>query len=207
MLAFWDAVRSGDVGQVASLAAERPELVTARDEQGATALQVAVYHGRRELAAWLVSNGGVCDVYSAAAAGTLDDRFRPDSSCIDEPSSDGFTALCLASAFAPPETVRTLLAWGADPEARSVSLGGVAPLHAAVFGRNSGAVEALLEAGATADARQQGGYTALMAAAQNGDSDCVALLLRYGADSRLKNDEGRSAADFALEAGLDLSAL
>ncbi|MBV9773233.1 MAG: ankyrin repeat domain-containing protein, partial [Gemmatimonadetes bacterium] len=60
---------------------------------------------------------------------------------------------------------------------------------------------ALLEAGADANARQHGGYTALHAAAMHGSGERVELLLAHGADPALPADDGRTAAGFARERG------
>jgi uncharacterized protein len=59
----------------------------------------------------------------------------------------------------------------------------------------------LLEHGAPVNARQQGGWVPLHAAAQNGDRAMVELLLRHGADVTLANDEGKTAAMIARDKG------
>ena len=58
---------------------------------------------------------------------------------------------------------------------------GVAPLHSAAAARDNDAVRLLLEAGADANARQHGGYTALDAADQHEDAELAELLRRHGA--------------------------
>ncbi|HSH32912.1 MAG TPA: ankyrin repeat domain-containing protein, partial [Actinomycetota bacterium] len=59
----------------------------------------------------------------------------------------------------------------------------------------------LLDAGASPDARQSGGWTPLHAAAHNGSAAMVTLLLEAGADPALVNDDGRTALDLATERG------
>jgi uncharacterized protein len=59
----------------------------------------------------------------------------------------------------------------------------------------------LVERGADVNATQAQGFTPLHAAAQNGDSDLAAVLLAAGADKDARLDDGRTAADVALEAG------
>ena len=77
----------------------------------------------------------------------------------------------------------------------------VQPLHSAAAGSHAGIVQALLEVGADANARQSGGFVPLHAAAQNGDAATSELLLAHGADPSIGNDDGKTAADFAGDAG------
>ncbi|MFN2487853.1 MAG: ankyrin repeat domain-containing protein [Acidimicrobiia bacterium] len=55
----------------------------------------------------------------------------------------------------------------------------------------------MIEAGAPANERQEGGFTPLMAAAQNGDERLADFLLSHNADPSVKDDQGRSSADVA----------
>jgi uncharacterized protein len=59
----------------------------------------------------------------------------------------------------------------------------------------------LLDEGADVNATQQGGWTALHGAAQNGDRELVELLLAKGADLQLRADNGQTALDLALLKG------
>jgi ankyrin repeat protein len=62
----------------------------------------------------------------------------------------------------------------------------------------------LLERGADPDQREESlGWTALIWAAKEGRSDAVQTLLDYGADASLRDFDGRSAADWAMERGHD----
>jgi uncharacterized protein len=77
----------------------------------------------------------------------------------------------------------------------------VMPLHSAAAGRNLAIVRDLLEHGASANARQESGWTALHEAAQSGDLPMVELLLKHGADAGAKNDHGITPAQLAKEKG------
>jgi ankyrin repeat protein len=59
----------------------------------------------------------------------------------------------------------------------------------------------LLKRGAPVNARQQQGWTALHAAAQNGDTDMVDVLLQYGANPDAENDDGKTPSAVAREKG------
>ncbi len=58
---------------------------------------------------------------------------------------------------------------------------------------NIDAVNALLAAGVSPDAKLSGGWTALMSAATHGHNVVVRTLLRQGADVNIKNDDGKTA--------------
>lgn len=75
------------------------------------------------------------------------------------------------------------------------------PLHYACSGPDRGSVEWLIGQGADLDARSPNGSTPLMMAAGYGAIDSAALLLKRGADPKLRNDLGLSAWEFARRAG------
>ncbi len=54
---FFEAVEAGDIGRVRSLLSPHPELVRARDADGATALHHAAFVGARELVTLLLASG------------------------------------------------------------------------------------------------------------------------------------------------------
>jgi ankyrin repeat protein len=57
----------------------------------------------------------------------------------------------------------------------------------------------LIEKGADVNAQQEGGFTPLMSAAQNGNAELTKLLLTHGADRNVETDDGKTAHDFAIE--------
>ena len=59
----------------------------------------------------------------------------------------------------------------------------------------------LLKNRADPNAQEQGGYTPLHAAAQNGDEATIRALLYGGADLTLRSDDGKTPLDLALHAG------
>jgi ankyrin repeat protein len=76
-----------------------------------------------------------------------------------------------------------------------------APLHLAVIAKQTAAVEALLQAGASVNARGGGGRTALVLAAQEGaPAALVASLLDAGARAGAAADDGWNAVQLATRA-------
>lgn len=90
------------------------------------------------------------------------------------------------------ETVKQLLAEGADIEARDNT--GETPLTLAVLAGRAEAVELLIERGAAVDGRSVRGFTALLAAAYGGHLDIVELLLENGAAVNDQENIFRSTA-------------
>lgn len=197
---FFKAVSEGNREYVMGILEMAPEFACTKNESGSTAIQMAMYHGQKELAREMASKTDGLDFATAVTLGDVSQvspQLAIHPAQANQLSADGFLPLCLAAAFGHEEMVRTLLEGGADVNARSRSLGGVAPLHSAAFGRNPTIVKALLDAGADVDARQQGGFTALHAAAQNGDAEIAQLLVAAGADKGLRTDDGKAATDLA----------
>jgi ankyrin repeat protein len=62
-------------------------------------------------------------------------------------------------------------------------------------------VALLLNAGANKDAKDKGGFTALLVAAQNGQAACLQLLLDAGADKEAKQIKGATALFIAAQNG------
>jgi uncharacterized protein len=177
----------------------------ARDAMGVSLLMQCLYRGQRDLAE-LIAGKKQLDIFEAAGLGRLD-RLKscidelPAGSSIDSPSQDGFTALHFACFFGQPEAARLLLERGAAVDVVAANPTRVMALHSAASARNLEAARLLLERGAPVNARQQGGWVPIHAAAQNGDKAMVELLLGHGADASLTNDAGKTAADVAREKG------
>lgn len=108
------------------------------------------------------------------------------------------TPLMMAALRGHVEWMRRLIQRGAQ-----VHRDGWAPIHYAASGPEVEPVEVMLKAGAPLDAASPNGSTPLMMAAAYGAIDAARLLLRRGADARLLNQRGLSAADFARSAGRD----
>jgi hypothetical protein len=193
---FLTAIANGEVDSVAQALATDPTLGSARHGSGASAIQWAIYNGQREIADRIFATVETVDLWTACAYGGNLPPFE-DANAL---SPDGFTPLSLAVAFGNNAAATALLQNGADPDLRGTALGGIAPIHAAVFGRNQAGVAILIAHGADVKAKQTGGFTALHGAAQNGDQTSVELLLNAGAERMVQTDDGKLAADFASDA-------
>jgi hypothetical protein len=74
-------------------------------------------------------------------------------------------------------------------------------LISATVMRDRAAVKELLDDGKNPNARQRDGFTPLMIAASNGDTDIAAMLLAKGADPNLRAQGGRTALSMAKARG------
>jgi ankyrin repeat protein len=186
MATIFESIRAGDVEAVRSAVAADPTAAAARDDSGLSAVRAALYAHEDEVAGILLEAHPELDVFDAAAAGDVDrltELIDGDADLAGAWSEDGFTPLHLAAFFARGAAVRLLLDRGADVGAVARNAMKVQPLHSAVAAGSMEVVAALLVAGADPNARQEGGYTPLMAAEQDDEEGDMARLLKdHGAE-------------------------
>jgi uncharacterized protein len=151
-----------------------PNLV---DAKGQTSLILALREGSTKVAALLAAHPAVR---------------------VDATNGSDETALMMACLRGQVALARQLIERGA-----AINRPGWSPLHYAATGSEPALVSLLLERGAAIDAASPNRSTPLMMAARYGNPDSAALLLARGADARLLNERGLSAADFARSAGRD----
>src|SRR5213080_15686 len=95
----FESVDGGDVEAVRRLVEAEPSVAAARDGSGLSVLLHALYRGREDIAALLVSAGPDLDEFDAAALGDADRIARlldADPDLANGWSVDGFTPLHLA---------------------------------------------------------------------------------------------------------------
>jgi ankyrin repeat protein len=197
---FLRAVAGGDAAAVGELLGRDASLARSRDERGTSALLLALYHRRAEVAAALLGAGFELDVFEAAAAGRADrvrELVESDPGFANAVAPDGFTALGLAVYFGHGEAAGALLGAGADPNLAATNATRVKPIHSAAAARRADLARFLLDRGADPNARQQAGYAPLHQAAHAGDLELVRLLVDRGADVNAETDDGRTPLAFA----------
>lgn len=137
------------------------------------------------------------DLVRAAARGDLGEVKRLLAAGVDENATDGkerWTALHMAAAYCHEPVVSTLLAMGADPNAKCKD--GGTPLHnasgpnALSFTVSGNIVRALLKAGADVNAKDKRGWTPLHQAAGARNHAVVQVLLAAGADNNARDKDG-----------------
>jgi uncharacterized protein len=205
---FFTAVKRGDRDAVEKMVRADPALMGAKDEHGTSALLLAYYHGKAEIANTLLSYRPDLDMREAATVGDAA-RIRElgarDKSRVNGFGDDGFHPLGLAAFFKRPEAVRALLDLGADANL-ATRPAGFTPLHSAVAddaGQTAAKeiVRMLLAAGADPNARSASGGTPLHTAAFTGDVVLVRTLLAAGASPVIEDEKGRTSLDLARERG------
>ena len=206
------AARGGHAALVARFLAEGAA-IDARDLNGATALYAAAEAERPTTVAALLAKGaepnltGRSDVSPLAAA-----AFRGNDRIVelllargadpDHVDTTGKAPIVYAAARGFALVVRRLLDAGVDARARYGN-----DLTALMWaaGHEDGvgaaaavaAIDLLIERGATVDAADNRGRTALMIAAERGDAVAVETLMMHGADRNLRDKRGKSALDLA----------
>ncbi|HEY6959820.1 MAG TPA: ankyrin repeat domain-containing protein [Candidatus Limnocylindria bacterium] len=201
---FLAAVKKGDRDAVERMLRSDPELLAAKDERGTSALLLAYYHGKAEIANSLLTHRPDLDLYEAATVGDAG-RIRElvgRSADVNAYAADGFTALGLAAFFKRRDAVRALLDAGAAPNLASRPAG-FTPLHSAVADDagtvTSDIVRVLLDAGADPNAQSASGGTPLHTAAFIGDVAVARMLLAAGADPNMKDARELTPLDVARE--------
>jgi ankyrin repeat protein len=202
--AIFDEIRGGDLVRVKRMVSRNPAVLGQRDGSGLTPLLRALYEGKGEIVEAILAREPELDLFEAAAVGradrvsTLVGRSRARARAYSE---DGFTPLHLAAFFGQLEAARALLDLGADVHARSRNekLPSATPLHSAAAGKHTDVAILLLERDAEVDAVQNGGWTALHAAAASGNLALCRALIARGAERGRMSDDRTRPLDFAIE--------
>lgn len=138
------------------------------------------------------------DVFSIARSGTVENLkilANKEPKVINTKNENGFTPLILACYKGNLEVAKFLIEKSKTINTSS-EMG--TPLMASVVKGNNIITELLLQKGANPDLTDNKGTTALMYAVQFQNIDAVKLLLKYKADIKRKDKEGKTAFEFAV---------
>jgi uncharacterized protein len=153
----------------------------------------ALYRGDRDRVDELLEASPELDIFEAAALGRterVEQLVAEDAGRANALGEDGFHPLGLACFFGHVDTARALLGHGADVNMLSRNEHvRTAAIHAAAASGESGTdesvryalVELVLDHGADPNLEQGGGFRAIDAARQNGDTRVEQLLRERGA--------------------------
>jgi ankyrin repeat protein len=201
---FFQVIQAKDAATVKRMLAAEPQLASARNEKGQSALLLTVYSGNKELCDFLLAQGVPLELHEAAALGQLErvkHFVEKDPSQAKSYSPDGFPVLALAAVFGHLEVAEYLFGKGADVNAVATNGTGYNALTGAVASGHPALVAWLLEIGADPNYRYGAGYSPLITAAANGHLGIVNMLLEDGADLHAKTNDGKTALSFAQERG------
>lgn len=194
------AIQSRDSESVETLLAAQPQLSMATTQAGVSLPLLALYYGSPSIATQIAAQKPRLSFYEAAALGNVDavqKRLTQWEEWVHEFSLDGYTALQLACFFGQVEAAKALVKAGSDLNAVSKNGMATTPLHAATAGNHTDLATYLVAQGADLHHTQNGGFTVLHSAVQNGNVELVTLFLKKGVNRDATSDDGRSARDFA----------
>jgi ankyrin repeat protein len=201
---FFQGIQSRDTAAVKRMLAAEPQLASARNEKGQSALLLTTYSGNKELCDVLLAQGVPLELHEAAALGQLErvkELVENEPSQAKSYSPDGFPVMALAAVFGHLEVAEYLFGKGAEVNAAATNGTGYNALTGAVASGHTAIVSWLLANGADPNYRYGDGYSPLLTAAANGHLGILSILLAGGADLHAKTNDGKTALGFAQQRG------
>jgi ankyrin repeat protein len=205
---FRAAVLAGDAGSVTAFLAEDPALAYSRDEHGRSLLALAYLGGQKETAELLRRHMAGLGLVEATLAG---DRERVQTllgqapGLLNEPDPVGFTAVQAAVLAGRADLLMTMVTRGADMNALSTDPPRRSAVRLAAEYPDLGAAEEMADLmlgnGGDPNVPQGDGLSPLHAAAVEGSTELIRLLVWTGADTGSRTPQGDTALDLALRHG------
>ncbi len=197
-----ELIKTGNNDKLEQELRDNPLLADSKTEQGISLLQFAAYCRNNFAVDILKKQKQKLDIFEAVSIGdstTTNQLLDKNPELLNSFSSDGFTALGLASFFGHLSLVKLLLDKGANPNIASNNKLKVAPIHSACAVSHFDITELLIKHGADLNAIQMQGVTPLHLAAHNGQTKLAKLLIENGADINPKMDNGQTPLSMANE--------
>ncbi len=199
---FIAAVATGDSEKVREMIEHDPSLAMAKDKNGVSALLTAVFRSRKSIEELILAKHIPLDIFEAASVGRTD-RVRElaatDPSLVNAYAPYGFFPLGLAAFFGHSDTVKALIAAGADLNLHSRESMKVSALHSATAAGRLEIAQVLLANGANPNLKADQDFRPLHEAAANGRLEFAEALLEAGADINARTADGKTPVAFALE--------
>ena len=190
--------------------AENGILDIIQDESGYNSLTIAAKNGHLATVKILLESGIGIEVqdeenrtplYAAAANNKpiVVEYLCESKAAVNSYGRNGWTPLTVAASNGYTEIVQVLLKYGADLEiARKTEKGSSTATYIASVENHPDIVEILCRAGAKVNMFGNNGWTPLTAAASNGYTEIVQVLLKYGADLEMRNQPSIGGGDTPL---------
>lgn len=200
-----DAVRRGETAAVRFLIRHGSD-PSWRDEEGSSAIHLAVFYKRMEILHLLLAEGWPVDerdnrrrtpLHLAAGAGRIEalKTLLKWKARVDLPDENGHTALHMAALGGYLDVAKELLDVSTR-QAASEDTEGRTPLHLAARQGNGDLVALLLEAGSNPNHRSHNRHTPLHEAAKSADETSVQALLASGSNPKVKDVLFRVPGDY-----------
>lgn len=207
-LAWFDAIRRGDLAAISDGLARSPALLDARDADGASPLTIALLAEQAAVAELLRARGYLPDVVESAWLGDWD-RFaalaQAEPAAVLARHPLGGPAMTAAARGGAGEEIWRVFSQGGVPDPLDREPSQPSPARAAFEHADLRLAEltvaSLLSNGANPNATQPGGSSILHAAAQRGSLELVEMLIRKHAQLDARDQQGRTAVELAEQHG------
>jgi ankyrin repeat protein len=199
---FLESIQKGNLSRINQLLEANPTLANSKAKNGVSALLLASYHGRQDIAVAIAAKKPVLDIFEASVLGNLEqvrNLIDRDASLVNSYSPDGFTPIALAAYLGQRDVTEYLLGKGANVNAIAKNTTGFTPLTGAIANNHTEISKILVNRGADVNHRYEGGVSPLMEASLNGNLELVRLLLENGADPTATTGDGKTPMSFAKE--------